>query len=280
MSRLILALVVATFALLAAPATSRAGEDHVVEVKPIEIEGIEIADKRGTKIPIDSMLTNQDGKSVRLGDYFDGTHPVLLVMAYYQCPMLCSMVLNGVDTAMKGLKWSPGVDYRVVTISFDTRDTVAKAKSKREVYLSDFGRPVVERGWDFLVGDQATVRAIANSVGFAYRWDESDNQFAHAAGLFVMTPLGVVSNVIQGISFPVPTVRLALTEASSGRLGSAWDQILLLCYHYDPLAKSYVLAATRLMRAGGLATVTILAAVLARLFRAERRAAALAAATA
>src|SRR5262249_55126051 len=147
---------------------------------------------------------------VRLGDYLDGTHPIILVLAYYQCPMLCSIVLNGVLDGMKDLGWSAGNEYRVVTVSFDPRDTLETARKKRETYIGHYGRPLPERAWDFLIGPKETSQKLADTVGFHYRWDARTNQFAHAAGIFVFTPDGRLSRTLYGIQFPAKTLRLAL----------------------------------------------------------------------
>src|SRR5262249_55364001 len=157
---------------------------------PPELEGVGIDDKAGAAAPRDLAFTDQDGNRVRLGDYFDGRRPVVLVLAYYQCPMLCSMVLNGLTAGLADLGgpdsgWNAGDRFRVVTISFDTRDTAAAAHDKRQTQLRSYGRPVGARGWDFLVGDEHTVKQLAAAVGFHYRWDEQQKQFAHAAGAFV-----------------------------------------------------------------------------------------------
>jgi protein SCO1/2 len=237
---------------------------------PRPLQGIEIVDKRGAELPKSLHFTNQDGKDVTLGSYLDG-RPVVLVMAYYECPMLCTVVLNGLNAGLKDLAWKPGKEFRVVTVSFDKRDTVAAAKKKRDVYLQAYGRPVDDRGWDFLVGDEANVVELAKAIGFGYRWDAKTEQFAHAAGAFIVTPNGKLSTTLLGINFPERDLRLSLTEASEGKLGSTWDRVMLLCYHYDPNEHSYVLAGKRFMRAGGTLSALALLVFLARLWRRELR---------
>lgn len=236
---------------------------------PKELAGIEILDHAGRDVPRDVMLTDQDGQKVRFGDYFDGRRPVVLVLAYYECPMLCSLVLKGVLDEMKQLRWTAGEEYRVVVLSFDPRDTPAKAAAKRLNHVDAYHREVNNRGWDFLVGDQASVKTIADAVGFQYRWDEREKQFAHAAGGFVLTPSGRISRTLYGMSFP--DMRLALLEASEGKTGTVSEKVLLFCFHYDPVARGYVLATLRLMKAGGALTVLVLALFLLRFWRAERR---------
>ncbi len=237
-----------------------------VDQTPKPLEGIEIADKRGTFVSKDLRFRDQEGRDVTLGTYLDGK-PVVLVFAYYECPMLCTVVLNGLKDGLKELAWTAGKEFRVVTVSFDQRDDAAKAAKKRMAYVDAYGRPLSTHAWDFLVGDEASVRALAKSVGFAYRWDDKTEQFAHPAGAFVLTPEGRLSQVLHGIQFSARDLRLALTEATQGKLGSAWDRVLLLCYHYDPNEHSYVLAGKQLMRAGGGLTLLVLGAFLFRLWR-------------
>lgn len=243
-----------------------------VNTVPRPLEGIEIVDKRGTVLPKDLRFRDQEGREVTLGSYLEGGRPLLLVMAYYECPMLCTVTLNGLKAGLRDLAWRPGKEFRVLTVSFDTkRDTPAAAKAKRDAYVKAYGRPVDERGWDFLVGDEQNVVALAKAIGFGYRWDEKTEQFAHAAGAFVFTPEGKLSNTLLGIQFPERDLRLALTEASQGKLGSAWDRVMLLCYHYDPNEHSYVLAGKQFMKAGGTLSALALGAFLVRLWRRELR---------
>lgn len=238
---------------------------------PKELTGIEIESKPGAKVPLDVQLRDSQGRDVRLGDYFDGEHPVILALAYYECPMLCTLVLNGLVDGLKGTDLSAGKDFRVVVISFDPRDTPEMAHKKRETYLKTYGRPVPDRGWDFLVADQADVKRVADTVGFKYRWDEPTKQFAHAAGFFVLDPKGTLSRTLYGLEFPSKDVKLALLEASEGKIGSAMNQVLLFCFHYSVTENRYVLATRRLMKAGGVLTVIAIAGMLARYWRAERR---------
>lgn len=236
---------------------------------PRELADIGIEDHAGRDLPLDVTLTDQDGHPVRLGEYFDGKHPVVLAFAYYDCPMLCSLVLRGVLDAMKGLTWNAGEDYRVVVLSFDQRDNPAHAAAKRLNHVDAYGRKVGPRGFDFLVGDEASVRKVTSAAGFSYRWDEREKQFAHAAGAFVLTPSGRISRTLYGMSFP--DMRLALLEAAEGKIGTVTDKFLLFCFHYDPAARGYVLATIRVMMAGGALTVLLLAAFLFHFWRAERR---------
>lgn len=237
---------------------------------PAELEGIDIEDRHGAELPRTIALRDQSGRAVTTGDYLDGTRPVLLVLAYYDCPMLCTLVINGALSEMKKLPWTAGNEYRVVVVSFDPRDTTESARKKRLNYLDAYGRPVAEKGWDFLVGDETEVKALAAAAGFHYRWDEGQKQFAHAAGAFVYTPDGRLSRTLYGITFP--GLKLALLEASEGKIGTVVDRVLLFCFHYDPLARGYVVATTRLVRASGALTLAALAFWLLRFWRRERKA--------
>jgi protein SCO1/2 len=240
------------------------------EAVPPELAGIGIDDQAGAQVPVDVALTDSAGQKVTVGEYLKDGKPLVLVLAYYRCPMLCSLVISGLTNGLKDLEWTAGREYRVLVVSFDPRDTVQIARDKRTNYLKEYGRPIPDRGYEFLVGDEANVKRLADAVGFRYRWDATSLQYAHAAGAFVLTPQGKVSRTLWGISFPGKDLRLALTEASEGKLGSAWDKVMLFCYHYDPSARGYVLAATRLMRAGGALTVLLLGLFLWRVLRSER----------
>lgn len=238
---------------------------------PKELTNIEIEEKPGAKLPVDVRLRDGQGRDVRLGDYFDGEHPVILALAYYECPMLCTLVLNGLLDGLKGTDLTAGKDYRVVVISIDPRDTPEMANKKRDTYVKAYGRPVADRGWDFTVADQADVKRVADTIGFRYRWDEPSKQFAHAAGIFVASPNGTLSRTLYGIAFPSKDVKLALLEATEGKIGSTLNRVLLFCFHYSVAENRYVLATRRLMKAGGVLTVIGLAALLASYWRSERR---------
>lgn len=242
---------------------------------PHELEGIDILDRRGADVPKELAFLDQDGKPVTLADYFDGKQPVLMVLAYYQCPMLCSIVLNGVVNGAKDVGLQPGKGFRLLTVSIDPRDTTALAGAKRENYVTSLGQALSgPRAWDFLLQrpgpeGQAALKRLAEVIGFQYRWDEKTEQFAHAAGAFIFTPAGKLSRTLTGIEFPSRDLRLSLVEASEGKLGGAWDKVLLFCYHYEP-GEGYTVAIMRIMRVGGGLTVIALVAFLIHLWRRER----------
>jgi protein SCO1/2 len=240
------------------------------EAIPAELEGVGIEERPGAAVPLEVPLTDHRGRQVRLSRFFEGGKPVVLVLAYYQCPMICGLLIHGMTEGLKDLAWTAGKEYRLVVLSFDPRDSASVASDKRESYLEEYGRGVAEPGFDFLVGEEGSIRQVADSVGFHYRWDEPTQQYAHATGAFVLTPEGKVSRTLTGISFSPGDLRLALLEASQGKLGGAWDQVLLFCFHYDPDARGYVLAARRVMTAGGALTILALGGFLALLWRRER----------
>jgi len=247
-----------------------AGSARAQVARPAELNDIDIEDNSGTNVPTDIKLIDQDGRPVTLGSYLDGERPLLVMLAYYECPMLCTLVLNGAMQSMSSLAWTAGKDYRVLTVSFDPRDRPEMAYNKRTHYVEAYGRPVAEKGWDFTIGEASEVRRLADALGFHYRYDEETKQFAHAAGGFVLTPTGKLSQTLYGISWKPTDLRLALTEASQGHLGTAWDKVLLFCYHYDPAARGYVLASSRIMRGFGVLTVIALVYWLRRLWRHDR----------
>ncbi len=253
-------------ALVARPAPARADTEL-----PREFVGIDIEDKAGASLPGDVRLRTSEGRPVLLGDYVDGKRPVVLVLAYYGCPSLCSLVLNGAMNAMKGIRPSAGADYRFLVVSFDGRDTSEVAKAKRASYVGAYGRPTDAGSFEFFTGEAAEVRRLADAVGFRFRWDAATEQFAHAAGAFVATPDGRLSRTLYGVSFPPKDLELSLLEASGGKIGGALGRVLLFCFHYDPNARGYVLASMRLMQASGFVTLAVLAAWLLHFWRIERR---------
>lgn len=247
------------------------GRGGVQEAIPQPLTDVGIEDRPGAEIPLDVPFIQQDGRQVTLGDYLADGKPLVLVPAYYQCPSLCSLVLNGLQKGLDKLAWTAGKEFNVVTLSFDPRDTPELAKQKRAGYVEAYGRDVGERGWDFLVGKESDIRRVTDAIGFTYRWDEKQEEYAHASGAFIITPDGRLSRTLYGIAFPPRDMRLAISEASEGKLGSAFERVILFCFHYDPNAYGYVLASRRLMSAGGAVTVLVLGIFLLRNWRSENR---------
>ena len=208
------------------------------------------------QIPLDLRFRDETGKTVQLGDYFTD-QPVILILAYYRCPMLCTEVLNGVSGSLKAISFEMGRQYRVVTVSIDPQETPELAAAKKTSYEEAYGRPGAKDGWHFLTGDQASIQKLAQAVGFRYVYNEALNQFAHASGIFVVTPTGKLSRYLLGIDYPPRDLRLALVEASAGKIGSPADQLLLLCFHYDESTGRYTPAVMKFVRLGGAATLAI-----------------------
>ncbi len=237
---------------------------------PRALEGVGFDQRIGASIPRDVVFRDETGQVVRLGDYFTDL-PVLLVPAYYECPMLCTLVLNGVTSALKALPFSVGKEFRVVVFSFDPRDTPERAAAKRQAYLAEYRRAGAEQAWHFLTGDEAAIRRLTDAIGFRYRWDEASGQYAHASGIVVVTPSGRLAQYFYGVEFSPRDLRLAFVESSQDRIGTVVDQLLLYCFHYDPATGTYSKLALDVVRAGGLVTLLVLVAFVVVMIRRESR---------
>jgi protein SCO1 len=207
---------------------------------------------------------------VHLGDYFDGKRPTLFVFAYHTCPMLCSLVLDATTRGLKDVAWSVGKEFDVVSVSIDPRDTPASATKKRDEVITKYGREGTA-GWHFLVGDEANIRRVTDAVGFQFRYDERQAQYAHPAAIFLLTPTGTIARYLYGIQYEPSDLKLGLLEASEGRSISTVERLLLYCYHYDPQGKKYAIVAMRVMRVGGVITMLLLGGLIATLWLRERR---------
>lgn len=223
-----------------------------------ELKGIEINEKLNQPIPLDLTFQDSDGKTVRLSDYFNGTNPVILNLAYYRCPMLCGLIMNGMLDGMKQLKMTAGKEFQVVTLSFDPLETPTLAKAKKQNYLQEYARSDATNGWHFLTGNKENIQQLTDAVGFGYKWVEERKEFAHPSVLILLTPDGRVSRYLYGIQFDPQTLRLSLVEASEGKIGSSLDKFILTCFHYDPSLSRYAPVAMNIMRLGGLITVLAL----------------------
>jgi protein SCO1/2 len=241
-----------------------------VGVRPAMLEGVGIEEHLGRQIDLNLTFTAENGYPVALSEYFHKGRPVILDLIYYSCPNLCTLVLNGQTAAMREiLPWTPGKEYEVVTISIDPNESFDLARKKKAIYLSSFDHPAP--GWHFLCDRDGNAKKLAETLGFKYRWDERTQQFAHAAGIMVLTPEGKAARYLYGATFHPRDLRFSLAEASENRTTMAVQKLLLFCYHYDPQAGGYVLFATNLMRAGGIFTVLIIGIFLWRMIVAERK---------
>jgi protein SCO1/2 len=221
-------------------------------------------------LPLDLTFVDETGKSVTLGDCF-GRRPVVLALAYFECPMLCTQVLNGLASSMKGMNLDAGDDFDVITVSFDPEDKPGVAAARRDVVLQRYGRPVGETGWRFLTGDPEAIRRLTEAVGFRYVYDPKSDQFAHASGVVVLTRGGRISRYLFGVEYAPRDLRLALVEASENRIGNLVDQVMLFCYHYDPEAGKYGAVAIGSLRVGGALTLLALGTFFFFMLRRERK---------
>lgn len=236
---------------------------------PRELEEVGVDEKLGTVVDGSLEFVAENGRPVPLRSYLNQGRPVILNFVYYSCPMLCSMVLNGVTSSIRELSWTPGKEYEILTISFDPRETHELAAAKKQAYLASFDRAAP--GWHFFSDNNDSARKLANQVGYKYRWDKTRQQYAHSAALIMLTPDGKVARYLYGIKYKAFDLRLGLTEAAQGRMqGTKMEQMLLYCFQYDPNARSYVMTARNIMRVGGAMTVLILGVTLMRLWRRDR----------
>ena len=222
------------------------------------------------QVPLDLTFVDEEGKTVPLRSYFDGK-PTILVLAYYDCPMLCTLVLNGLVKALRTLSLSVGTDFNVVTVSFDPREKPELAAEKKNMYLQAYKRSGAEQSWHFLTGTEDAIRQLTQTVGFRYEYDPKSNQFAHASGIMILTPDGRISKYFYGIEHSARDIRLGLVEASEGKIGSLVDQVLLLCFHYDPAAAKYSLLVFRVVQVTGLGVLLLLGSYIFFQIRREKK---------
>jgi protein SCO1/2 len=250
--------------LAAAPAAAQP-----VEASPPELEGVGITENLDAALPLDLTFRNEDGETVTLGHYFEEGKPVVLNLVYFNCPMLCNVFLDGFLATLDDIDWTPGQEFRIVTVSIDPEDDPQGATAKRDHYVERLGRPEAAEGWHFLTGEEENIRRLANTIGFSYRYDDESREYMHSAGLFVATPAGRLSRYLYGVMFDPTTLRLSLVEASEGEIGTTMDQILLFCFAYDHTEGRYGPAAVKLMRVGGAFTVCIVGLFIAMHWRRE-----------
>jgi protein SCO1/2 len=239
-----------------------------VGVRPELLKQVGIDQKLNQPIPLNLAFHDENGKTVQLNEYF-GQKPVILTLVYYNCPMLCTQILNGVESGLKELPMDIGKQFNVVTVSIDPTDTHVLASVKQGMYTGMYGRTGAAQGWHFLTGDEPQIKQLAAAAGFRYAYDPDTKQFAHASAIMILTPEGKISRYLYGIQFPSRDLRLGLVEASEGKIGSPVDQVLLFCYHYDPHTGKYGLLISHVIQAGGALTVLIIGVVVLILFRGE-----------
>ena len=239
------------------------GAVRAQEPLPTILRDVGIDQRLNEQVPLELAFRDEVGRAVRLGDYFDGK-PVILVLAYYRCPMLCNQVLNGLVDGLRGVPLDMGEQFRVVTVSFDAREKPELAAAKKANYAESYGRGGTADGWHFLTGEQESIDRLTQAVGFRYAYDAKQDQFAHASGLMVLTPQGKLARYFYGIRYPPRDLRLALVESSEGKIGSPVDQVLLFCFNYDSTTGKYTLAVMSLVRLSGILTLLLLGTYLGR----------------
>ncbi len=236
---------------------------------PGELVDVAFEQKIHDELPLELAFRDEAGNEVQLGDYF-GSRPVVLSLVYYECPMLCSMALNGLTRALRVLDLEMGAEYDVVTLSFDPDDTPELARAKKASYVQQLGKPEAQGGWHFLTGEPDAIDALTSAVGFSYVEDEQSGQYAHAAGVVVITPAGVIARYFLGLEYSPRDLRLGLVEASEGRVGSVIDQVLLYCFQYDPNTGTYSAVVMRIVRLAGAVSIVGIALLLWGLRRRAR----------
>ena len=227
-----------------------------------ELEGVGIDEFLGEPIPLVLPFNDEHGKRVQLGDYFDGERPVILTLNYFKCPMLCGLMLSGLTDTLSMLNWTPGDEFEIVTVSINPLEKPTLALQNKQGYMKELGKPEAGIGWHFLTGNQDEITALADAVGFRYILDPVSKEFLHQAAIFVITPDGRISRYLYGVQYPVNDVKLALSEAAQGKMGSTTERIFLACFTYDPASGSYTIQALAVMWIAGVVTLIILGFVL------------------
>jgi protein SCO1/2 len=220
-----------------------------------------IDQKLNEQIPLDAVFKDEQGHEVRLAQFF-GKKPVVLSLVYYDCPMLCTLVLNGMTGSLRRVAFNIGEQFEVVTVSFDPRETPQLAAAKKQVYLQRYDRAGAEAGWHFLTGDEANIKRLTEAVGFRYVWDEQTRQFAHASGIMVLTPEGKLARYFYGIDYAPQDLRFALVESSQDKIGTPVDALMLYCYHYDPATGKYGAVVMNIMQVAGVITLVLIGGLL------------------
>jgi protein SCO1/2 len=234
---------------------------------PTALQKVSLDQRLNDQLPLDLVFRDETGREVKLAEYFQKGRPVILSLVFYECPMLCNQVLNGLVGSIRTLSFNAGREFEVLTVSFDAREGPELARAKKESYMVRYQRPGTESGWHFLVGSQQSIDALTKAVGFNYYYDEKTQQFAHASGIIVLTPDGHIARYFYGIEYSARDLRFGLVEASEGRIGSPVDKLLLYCYHYDPASGKYGPVVMNIVRLGGILTIVGIASLILLLRR-------------
>ena len=236
------------------PSPVRGEEGFQSKVMPTPLKNVGYDQRLGAQLPLSATFKDDAGREVHLGDYFH-TRPVVFALAYFRCPMLCNVVLDDLAASLKTLPFTPGKDYDVVIVSFDPKDSPHLAAAKKDEIVERYGKRETAPAWHFLTGEAPAIAAVTQAVGFRYYWDTETKQFAHAAGIVVLTPKGRVSRYFYGVEYPAKDVRLGLVEASGDKIGSVVDQVMLFCFHYNPVIGKYSAVTMNIVRLGGAVTL-------------------------
>ncbi|MFQ5961388.1 MAG: SCO family protein [Candidatus Methylomirabilales bacterium] len=243
---------------------------HTAQHAPTVLQDIAFDQRLNEQVPLGLVFRDESGNPVQLRNYFE-EKPVILALVYYECPQLCSLVLNGLLRTLRTLSFDAGDQFTVITVSFDPTETPTLAATKKEAYLQRYGRPGAGGGWHFLTGEESSIAQLTKAVGFRYTYDAEKDQYAHATGIMVLTPQGRVSRYFYGLEYSPRDLRLGLVEASANRIGSPVDQVLLYCYRYDPTTGKYGLIIMNFLRLAGAATVLVLGSFIVAMARWDRR---------
>ncbi len=224
---------------------------------PRQLESVGIEQKLNSQLPLDAVFKDENGKQVRLGEYFNQGRPVILAFVYYECPMLCNEVLSGLTGALKGVSFEPGEDFDVVAISFDPGENELDglSKKKKEAYLQRYGKPETANGWHFLTGTRPEIEKVTKAAGFNYVFDESTDQYAHAGGVMITTPAGKMSRYLYGIDYSPKDLKFGVMDSAENKIGTPVEQLYLYCFHYDPSTGQYGLAILNIIRVTGVLTL-------------------------
>jgi protein SCO1/2 len=253
-----------TFGVLTALPAHGSGEE-----RPVPSAGID--QRLNEQVPLDLVFRDETGREIALRECVAG-RPVILVLAYYRCPRLCSLVLNGLVDGLRSLDYEPGNEFTIITVSFDPRETPELAAAKKSAYVEAYGRPAAASGWHFLTGDEPSIQRLTEAVGFRYRYDSERKEYAHASGIMVLTPAGKIARYFYGVDYSPRDLMFGLEDASANRIGSpVANPLRLLCFGYDPATGKYTLMTMRLVRLAGLVTILVLALMLFRNWRRQSR---------
>lgn len=244
---------------------------QAAEEIPVELKEVGIEEHLGESISLDLEFIDEQGKNVLLGTYFKPPRPVILTLVYHNCPNLCHFLLDGFTQSLRQLKWNVGEEFEILTVSIDPTEKTEFSLKKKRHRVKKYGRPSAAEGWHFLTGTEKNIQQLAKEVGFNYRYDSDQNEYAHSAAIFILTPEGKISRYLYGIQFKKLDLKLALLEASEGKIGNVVDKFLLFCYHYDPKGRKYAIFAVNLMKLGAVAMLLILGSFLAVLFRRKKQ---------